>query len=80
MSTQVNCKPGTVIRLGWLLRLSECIDEFYLNSEQLPDEIFEKIYNKPNIVLQNYKHVQYMKPELKEYHCEETSSIIDIYV
>lgn len=76
---KINCKPGTVIKLGWLLRLSECIDEFYLNSDRLPNNIFDTIYQKPNVVLQNYKHVQYMKQNLKEYKCDETSSIIDIY-
>ena len=59
--------------------MSECIDEFYLNSEQLPEDIFYKIYDKPNIVLQDYQYVQYMKPALTEYHCEEQNSIIDIY-
>jgi len=76
---KVNCQPGTKVKLGWLLRLSECIDEFYLNLEQLPEDIFMKIYDKPNIVLEDYQYVQYMKPDLTEYHCEDESQIMDIY-
>lgn len=62
-----------------MLRLSDCIDEFYLNSDQLPGDIFEKIYQTPNIVLQDYKYVEYMKPELKTYTCD-WQTMIDIYV
>ena len=76
----VTCAPNTQVKIGWLLRLSECIDEFYLNEDQLPGQIFKNIYEQPNIVLQDYDSVAYMKSKLSLYHCEDVSSIIDIYV
>lgn len=76
---KVACEPGTRVRIGWLLRLSECVDEFYLNQNQLPNDIFEKIYKRPNIVLQNYPFVQYMKPVMEEYNCDNVTEIIDLY-
>ena len=68
------------MKIGWLLRLSECIDEFYLNTNQLPNDIFAKIYQRPNIVLQDYPYVQYQKPELKEYVCDPDMELIDLFV
>lgn len=76
---KVKCQPGTKVKIGWLLRLSECIDEFYLNTNQLPNDIFAKIYQRPNIVLQDYPYVQYQKPELKEYVCDPDMELIDLF-
>jgi len=76
---KINCKPNTVIKLGWLLRLSECINEFYMDTDKQPEHIFETIFKTPNVVLLDFNSVQYMKQEPIEYHCEETNSIIDIY-
>ena len=80
ISIKVECEPGTSVKIGWLLRLSECIDEFYLDSERFPDTIFQTIYQKPNIVLQNYSYVQYLKPKLKTYKCDPNLDIIDLFV
>jgi len=76
---KLECEPGTSVKIGWLLRLSECIDEFYLDSERFPDTIFQTIYQKPNIVLQNYSYVQYLKPKLKTYKCDPNLDIIDLF-
>ncbi len=77
---KVACTPGTSVRIGWLLRYSECINEFYLNSNRLPDGIYEEIYKQPNIVLLNYPYVQYLKPNMKTYTCDPNSEIIDLFV
>lgn len=79
IKVKVSCHPGTKVQIGWLLRLSECIDEFYLNTNQLPNDIFQKIYKRPNIVLQDYPFVQYQKPALKEYTCDPDTEIIDLF-
>ncbi|CAF0775268.1 unnamed protein product [Brachionus calyciflorus] len=77
---RISCKPANVkVKLGFILRLSECIDEFYINSEKLPEEIFNRIYDKPNIALHDYKEVKYMKQNMTEFHCEDVSYIIDLY-
>lgn len=74
------CRQKSKVQIGWLLRLSECIDEFYVDTERLPDDIFETIYRKPNIALHPFKEVRYVKKNLTEYHCEDTGVIIDLYV
>jgi len=79
LRVKVTCTPGSEVKIGWLLRLSECVDEFYLNTNQLPSDIFKKIYRRPNIVLQDYPYVQYEKPELKIYKCDEITEIIDLW-
>lgn len=76
---KVMCEPGTKVKIGWLLRLSECVDEFYLNTNQLPGDIFEKIYKRPNIVLQDYPYVQYLQPKLKTFTCDENTETIDLF-
>lgn len=76
---KISCQPGTQVKMGWLLRLSECVDEFYLNTNQFPGDIFSKIYKTPNIVLQDYPYVQYMRTNLTEYTCDENTEIIDFY-
>lgn len=75
------CKAGTRVKVGWLLRDSECADEFYLNTKQLPADIFSKIYHSPNIVLLNYPNgnVWYERPPLKEYVCDPNTETIDIF-
>ncbi len=77
---KIGCVPGTSVRIGWLLRYSECINEFYLNSNHLPDGIYQEIFNQPNIVLLNYPYVQYLKPEMKTYTCDSNTETIDLYV
>ncbi|CAF0753891.1 unnamed protein product [Brachionus calyciflorus] len=77
---RISCKPANVkVKLGFILRLSECIDEFYINSENLPEEIFSRIYDRPNIALHDYREVKYMKQNMTEFHCEDVSYIIDLY-
>lgn len=61
------------------MRLSECIDEFYLSTEEISAEIFEKIYDVPSVALHDYNQVKYMKLNLTEVECEETN-MIDLYV
>ena len=77
---KIGCTPGTSVKIGWLLRFSECVDEFYMNSNQLPVDIFERIYQRPNIVLLNYPYVWYEKPELQAYTCDPNTDTIDIFV
>ena len=76
---QIRCTLDTQVQIGWLLRLSECIDEFYIESDKLPKGIFQTIYSRPNVALHDYKEVFYMKKNLKKYHCEDVSYIIDLY-
>ncbi len=77
---KIGCTAGTSVKIGWLLRFSECVDEFYMNSNQLPVDIFERIYQRPNIVLLNYPYVWYEKPELRAYTCDPNTDTIDIFV
>lgn len=79
---KLGCTPGTRVKIGWLLRDSECADEFYLNTNQLPEDIFSKIYHSPNIVLLNYPNgnVWYERPPMKEYVCDANTETIDIFV
>lgn len=51
-----------------------------MDTDKQPEHIFETIFKTPNVVLLDFNSVQYMKQEPIEYHCEETNSIIDIYV
>lgn len=51
-----------------------------MDTDKQPEHIFETIFKTPNVVLLDFNTVQYMKQEPIEYHCEETNSIIDIYV
>jgi hypothetical protein len=66
--------------VGWLFRLSECIDEFYVDSEQLPSDIFKTIFNTPNAAMREYNEVSYMKQNMTQFDCEDVSYIIDLYV
>jgi hypothetical protein len=59
--------------------LSGCIDEFYVDSEQLPADIFKKIFDAPNVAMREYNEVSYMKQPMTEFDCEDVSYIIDLY-
>ncbi|RNA00203.1 transmembrane 87A-like isoform X2 [Brachionus plicatilis] len=77
---KITCKPANVkVKIGWLLRHSECIDEFYIKEDKIPDNIFTNIFNKPNLALKPYKKVKFIKQNMTEFHCEDVSYIIDLY-
>ena len=76
----MKCQRNNKVRIGWLFRLSECIDEFYVESEKLPADIFKTIFDKPNVAMHDYGEVSYMKQKMTQFDCEDVSYIIDFYV
>jgi len=77
---KVQCLQKGTFLLGWVLRLSECMDEFYINTEKLPPTIFLDIYKTPNITYHNVnvKKVKYQKQEEREFVCDDTGSEIEL--
>jgi hypothetical protein len=75
---RINCKTGEKVKIGWLLRLSECADEFYFNSEHIPIDLFERIFENPTIGYHDNKQVKYMKQNLSEFECKPTIDLDDL--
>lgn len=66
------------MKIGWLLRLSECADEFYLNSEQIPIDVFKDIFQNPVIGYHVSKQIKYMKQNLSVFECKQTIDLDDL--
>jgi hypothetical protein len=77
---KISCIKKGKFSLGWVLRLTECMDEFYIDTEKLPVDIFLKIYNQPNTTYHGVKvnKVKYQKQEEREFECESTDSEIEL--
>ena len=75
----VACVKKGSFRLGWLLRLTECMDEFY-RDDNFPLTLFVDIYNKPNISYHNVnvKRVKYQKQAETTFKCESTDTLIEL--
>ena len=73
----VECREKTdQVKIGWVLRLSECMDEFYLNTEQLPKDLFADIFQRPFIGYHPNKYlIKYMKQNLTTFSCGDTMTI-----
>ena len=59
------------MRVGWLLRLSQCINEFGENS----DDVFAKMYHKPFISVLDKTSIRYMRQNVTEFDCTDAGSI-----
>ena len=72
----VDCNGATgKVRVGWLLRLSQCIDEFYINSERHSDDVFAKMYDMPYISVLDKTDIRYMRQNVTEFDCTDAGSI-----
>jgi len=56
------------------------MDEFYINTEKLPVDIFYKIYTQPNITYHNInvKKIKYQKQEERDFECDALDSDIEL--
>lgn len=76
---KVTCVKKGSFKIGWVLRLSECMDEFYINTEILPDNMFYNIYETPKITYNtNVKKIKYQKQHETEIKCEFPDSLVEL--
>ena len=76
----VDCNGATgKVRVDWLLRLSQCINEFYINSERHSDDVFAKTYDIPYISVLDKTDIRYMRQKVTEFDCTD-AGFIDLKV
>ena len=81
---QVDCLEGTKSgKIGWLFRLTECINEFYLNTDdKWLETTHSQIFLKPAITRSGstVKTIYYKKMDLETFTCDPVSSSIELFV
>lgn len=80
---KIDCLEGTKsVKIGWLFRLTECINEFYLNTDDKWLEMaHSQIFLKPATTRSGstVKTIYYKKMELETFTCDPVSSSIELY-
>jgi hypothetical protein len=76
VSIRLYCQaPKIKVRIGWILRLSECVNEFYLNTQAHQAQTYYDIYTRPNASFIDNIDIAYVKPKLETFECNEHSMI-----
>nr|QVK45772.1 G protein-coupled receptor [Proales similis] len=75
---KVECLEDAVVEIGWVLRLSECANEFYRSGEQPDEDIALQMFENPDISFGPSTKLAFIKHPIKEYTCHHSITFVEM--